>query len=655
MSKKFLQLLLSAWMLQHPLYSDEEECCFEEEYCGCAGQPYRIEASHIEGNGLGYKKGYSSLGGFIAPFNNCSIVPFLDLRGHIFNDGKLAANAGVGARYQLGTWIYGVNTYYDYRKTSHLHYNQIGLGCEVLGPRWEFRVNGYIPVGKKVSGPFRGKSFSNLVFDSFSGHEMLISIMTRSKNEFAMKGVDAEVGALILKKKHYDAFFGIGPYYYSGEFGKHTTGGRARLTVNAFEYILLECIGTIDSLFHEIVQGRIGINIPFGPRKSASTSIDVCRCWKALALNKKLFQDVQRQEIVVLKNHRKRELTQVGSVAINPVTSQPYHFIFVDNTSSSQGTFESPFPTLKEAQFASHMNDIIYVFPGDGTDKGMNVGIDLKDNQRLLGSSTPYLFQTTLGGVTVPPLSTTKPVISNTGALVSVVEMADNCETSGLMINAVYPPTLGLFPGVNADGPTNALISFNTINSASDGIDVTNYEGIIDIRDNTITGVPVAFNFSDCIAVFSPTSQNNIVTITRNILSNNDQSGIHIANISSKNQIAALILNTITNCQEGCLLENDGGGIQSTLADNNITATTNNGTNQPAGVFIHEFNVAQPLCATLTGNIATTLSPIPGYCYFNESPLPTNLPLILDLTNIGSILTLPGSFPINPQAPGTCQ
>lgn len=646
MTKRFLALLLLAGLLQPFCHADE--WCFEDEFCGCAGHPYRIEASHIEANGVGYKKGYSSLAAFAAPFTFCSLVPFIDLRAHVFNDGKLAANAGLGVRTLLDTKIYGINGYYDYRKSSHHHYNQVGLGIEVLGRRLEYRLNGYLPVGKKESPAFHRDNSSNPLFDSFRGHDMLISTVSRSKSEFAMKGFDGEVGAVIMKKKHYNAYLGLGPYYYSGPYRKHAVGGRARLTVKAYKYVLLECISTYDSLFHEIVQGRIGVTVPFGPKKPASTSVDIPCCEKALAMNKKLYQDVERQEIIVLKSHRKKRLSKHVSIAIDPTTSQPIHFLFVDNTSSSQGTFESPFSTLIDAQNASHKNDVIYVFPGDGTDKGMNTGIVLKDKQRFLGSNITYLFQTTLGIVTLPPLSASKPVISNTGALTTVVEMANDCQTTGMIINAIYPPTMGLFPGINMENSRNAQINDNVINSASDGIDIIDYEGTINIFNNAITGVPVPLHFSDCIAVISPTSDTNLVTLANNTLLNNDQSGIHIQNLRSHTQFVSVTQNAIANCQEGCLLENNNGGIQATLVQNAITATTDNGTNQPAGVFLQEHNVLPILCTSLIGNVATTTPTIPGYCYFNESPIAANLPLILGLTNIGSILTFPGSLPILP-------
>ncbi len=111
-----------------------------------------ISASHTEGKGLGYSKGYSSLDLFLSqPFSNRTLVPFLDLRGHIFNDSKYAANAGLGFRIlsKCKKQVWGINAMYDYLQTSQRPYNQVGGGLEVLGEKWDVRINTYIPVGGK--------------------------------------------------------------------------------------------------------------------------------------------------------------------------------------------------------------------------------------------------------------------------------------------------------------------------------------------------------------------------------------------------------------------------------------------------------------------------------------------------------------------------
>jgi hypothetical protein len=295
----------------------------EEEIPTCSDareRPMRITVKHIEGGGIGYNQGYSTLGGFFS-FNRYRVVPFIDLRSHVFNDGKFAANAGLGVRGLLKQVALGINAYYDYRNTHHQHYNQIGVGVEVLGARWEARANGYLPVGRKKSNPFDTRissvsSTTPYTFDFFSGNEMFLSSQTtttttkKDKVEFAMKGINAEIGYHVFKNKNIDLFAGIGPYYFKCYYDKKAVGGKARLTANFTEYFYVTGIYSNDSLFHSRVQGEVGINIPFGPQKHPQRSKDFPSCDDAIALQKRLVQPVARQEIIVVSRHERKFVSE---------------------------------------------------------------------------------------------------------------------------------------------------------------------------------------------------------------------------------------------------------------------------------------------------------------------------------------------------------
>jgi len=462
-------------------------------WCDRGPHPSRVAMRHIEGGGIGYNEGYSTLEGFFS-LSNSLIVPFIDLRGHIFNDGKYAANAGLGIRRCLNQTVLGINAYYDYRNTRHQNYNQVGFGLEVLGTRWEGRANGYLPVGRKKSSPFdkrteTSSSSTSLKFDSFNDHHLLLSSITtvttteKERVEFAMKGVDAEIGCHIFRKKNFDLFLGIGPYYFKGSFDKKALGGKARLTGNFSEYFYLTGIYSNDSLFHSRIQGEAGINIPFGRRKRIKKSENVS-CRDAFALRQRLSEPVWRQEIIAVDRHRRilvsQEQITKTAIASNPKTGSPWNFQFVDNTSSSQGTFEDPFPTLVQAQNASAAFDIIYVFPGDGTTTGMDNGIVLKDNQRLWGSGVKQTLPTQFGMVEIPALTSDLPHLTNVNG--TIVTLANNNEVSGLRLNRVFIDKFAIFGTSISD----ATIKNNVITSNVRTIDVsmTNFTGTVNILNN---------------------------------------------------------------------------------------------------------------------------------------------------------------------------
>src|SRR5690606_25604623 len=147
-----------------------------------------------------------------------------------------------------------------------LNYNQIGLGLETLGPLWDFRINGYLPVGRKTTSPYGAE------FAGFSGHNLLVS----QKYQFGMKGADAELGFHFGKTEHFDFYAAAGPYYFIGEVGPNTWGGKARVAGMYKEYVTLEVSDSYDKMFHNNFQGQITLTLPFGGR-SRVKSKEACQ------------------------------------------------------------------------------------------------------------------------------------------------------------------------------------------------------------------------------------------------------------------------------------------------------------------------------------------------------------------------------------------
>lgn len=413
---------------------------FAEEPCSNGTQHFRTTIRHIESSGIGYNQGYTTLQFFLAPDpSRLSIVPLMDLRGHVFDDGKFAANAGLGVRALADCRVFGANIYYDYRNTKHQHYNQVGVGFETLGIRWDFRANAYLPVGPKKSSFYDVNTTSVAAFDTFQGHQALIrqTVTSKGKVQFAMTGVNAEAAFHILKNENIDLYAAVSPYYYN--YGsKQAIGGQVRLGAQIYEYLSLQVINSYDSRFHENIQGSIGINIPFGPKPKISKRKKFEECSFPCLLAQRLVQDVERQEIIVVDKKHKTKVSEVTSPAIDPLTGNPYFFVFVNNTSHSQGTYESPYPTFALAQANSSPGDIIYVFPGDGTTTGMDSGISLQASQKFWGSGISHLIQTTAGTITIPVQSNIAPTITNTNIDTdgNAVTLATNNAISGFTITS---------------------------------------------------------------------------------------------------------------------------------------------------------------------------------------------------------------------------
>lgn len=661
-TKKILSFFSSLCLINTLLFS-ESPCPSDQELCGLSCPAQRVGIRHIESNGIGYNDGYTTLEGFFT-YDIPSVtswLPFLDVRGHIFNDGKVAANLGLGARY-LTSRVWGFSAFYDYRRDHNTNYNQLSVGLESLGKIWDFRINGYLPLGRTKS------HFYHTRFHAFTGNQMIIS----QKRQFALKGFNAELGAHIKKYKNFVLYGAIGPYYFEAE-NERSWGGQGRLFLKAFEYVTLQLSGSYDRIFKGVVQGEVGLTYRFGEKKEIKrrTCCDCEQgsysCKKELVVRERALQKVDRFEIIALDQKRKH------TIAINPVTGQPYFFWFVDNTSHSLGTFESPFNMLLAAQMASSINDVIYLFPGDGTSTGMNQGITLKDSQKLFGAGRAQILPTTKGSITIPALAKSLPVITN--SVNGVINCANNNEISGLFI------TLTDIQGIVCSNVVNTSIHDNFIDMHNDGAIFTPSIGVIfSSSGGQLTVNNNRFNYDENynhgIDVFS-TSGEETYLFTNNLFIapslSNSALGIGLGQPSIGNFSALTISNNQFNNMGILQFEAIGspalpGGPAKFIGTGNLTISRNNfsgcgqfvifleldTTSNMAGNVINNVWVnSQPqseslsvlnaslFSLTLTGNISDIVSPAVGIAYGLSSDfLAPSAAINAEISNNIGVLTI---------------
>ncbi len=345
-----------------------------------------LDLRHRESGGVGYSLGYTTLDYFLAAQGDRWEVLF-NARGHIFNDSKGAANVGLGMRLPVydEKYLVGGNIFYDCRQSSHLFTNQVGGGFEWLGKSVDFRINGYIPVGKQ-------RSLETKAFQGFSGSNVFV----RQHFKGALPSIDGEIGTPL--PKHF--YFAAGSYYLFGQDKEgiklgNAWGGRVRGEVNFGRHITLGAVLTYDKIFHTRFQGILSINIPLGKWKSTAQGE---RCLRQIP--------IMRNEIIPIETKRRSGVLTAGS------GNDPLRFLFVNNAAllPGNGSIERPFSSLKEAEANAHPGDVIYVFPGDGTPNGMNEGIVLHDNQILAGAGNPL----NVNGVEIPAQTPgATPVITN--------------------------------------------------------------------------------------------------------------------------------------------------------------------------------------------------------------------------------------------------
>lgn len=233
------------------------------------------------GRGVGYNHGYATIEALLFSSISENWLSFIDLRMHNFFNNKQAFNAGIGVRKISDTFcnVVGINFYYDFRNAHHSHFNQVGMGLEMLSRRWSLRLNGYLPVGKT-----KGLICSHAKeFDEF--------FISRKNFDVALKGISFEGEVLINKLCSSTAAYAFGgPYFYNGETCRDVIGGKAGIRVKFKQLLSITLSGTYDSVFNARMQGLIALTFPFGKTNEIHCTLP----------GKIAKQGVQRNEIIVL-------------------------------------------------------------------------------------------------------------------------------------------------------------------------------------------------------------------------------------------------------------------------------------------------------------------------------------------------------------------
>lgn len=233
-----------------------------------------------QGESLGSRLSYTTLENMFFPFFSPNIWPFLDLRAHCFDsESQFAANIGLGCRFAPActNQVFGINLYYDCRNAYHSHFNQIGLGFEILGCAWNFRLNGYLPVGKK--NYFQSCCF----FDEYEGDYFYL----QERFIDGLAGLDFEVESCLLDMCWGEIYFAVGGYYYKGRnCQKDIYGSEYRVTTEFCNYFSFDVVATCDSAFKTRVQAQLTFTLPLG---------NICQG------DPRFFEPVRRQEIIVLR------------------------------------------------------------------------------------------------------------------------------------------------------------------------------------------------------------------------------------------------------------------------------------------------------------------------------------------------------------------
>ncbi len=256
--------------------------------------PRRMYLSHVDGvgeqAGISYGTDYATFQVLLAPdYRLGEFMYMVDLRGHRFDNNTYAANAGLGVRYipELDSFceLLGLNSYYDYREGFIGDYHQIGIGLEVLGRRWDFRANGYIPLGA-------AKNLNVCNYSYPGGYEM-----TSSDCEFATYGFNAEVGWLAVRGKQFLLYMATGPYFLTRSTCCFDTmrGFEFRVRPQFKDYFAVEGKVSWDNVYEWVYQTQFIVSLPLYAISRREKVTKPCGISE-----RQIYQPVERFEIMPL-------------------------------------------------------------------------------------------------------------------------------------------------------------------------------------------------------------------------------------------------------------------------------------------------------------------------------------------------------------------
>ena len=240
-------------------------------------QKFCLGFRHKEGEGIGYKNGYTTLEGqYISSFLQQRMSIFLDLRLHYFNNATFAANSGFGLRYLTkDSNVFGLNIYYDSRKIhNHPVFNQIAVGVEWLGIV-DCRFNAYIPIQNT-------EDFSSSCQKNYPGGYRMI----QRKYKKAITSVFFEVGSFLEQSKNFSVYGAVSQYYLELCKCNMAFGGKTRLKLTFYNFFGIEFIASYDTFYK--TRGQIGIGLHY--------------CWGGKKNDNKLFNNIYHNEIIPLGN-----------------------------------------------------------------------------------------------------------------------------------------------------------------------------------------------------------------------------------------------------------------------------------------------------------------------------------------------------------------
>ncbi len=509
---------------------------------------------------------------------------FLDARAVLSDQHTLEGNLGLGYRRVVGDGaaVLGFYGFYDQRRTQfHHRFEQLTFGADLLTETWDLRANLYLPEKDERRVRMLSSTPASTSAASLSGNNILSTITAASRTysvERSMRGADLELGRVLPFGRDVRGY--LAGFHFDAHKTPSMTGGRARIESRVNDVFSMGASYQYDDLRGS--QSFLELRFAFTPwgRKNSE---------KPAGIRRRLADRIIRDVDVITSDEGATSIAG-GTTTTSPVLGDdgnPLEVWYVKNDASAggDGSVETPFDTLAEAETASGTYDYIFVYEGDGTTTGQAAGIALKDNQKLLGEGVGLA----VGGNTYIAAGS-KPKITSG---IDGVRIGNGNEVAGLHIQT--PGNVGI--GSTSSNGFNIHDNLITDDGGA-GIYIQDGNGTGTITDNTVTNSAVRGIWT---TLATGTSDLDL-TLSGNTLSGVGGSAIYVDNQNPLANINTTISSNTTS--------SNGGGIAvlQAAASSTTTATisNNNLTSEPLGIALQSTgNNTGIMRATVSGNTIT--------------------------------------------------
>lgn len=398
---------------------------------------------------------------------------FGNLRTRFDNRSSYEGNLGAGVRRMLdGGWNLGAYGYWDHRRSSLGNFfDQATLGFEALGRDFEWRANGYVPVGT------RAYTIGSDSVAAISG--TAVQVTTTTREERSLKGFDVEAG---WRVPFFDSEGAQQLRLYAGGYrfadaGVRVEGPRLRAELSLQE---LPWLGNGASLFlgaetqHDNARGHqnflsVRLRIPLGKESTIPSSLN--------AQQRRMTAPVMRDVDVVTQSRVASTLVETANATAG---GQAFTVL---NSATTTGA------ALPGAVTAAAGGSTILL---SGTFNTTAI-IDLTGNKSLIAGS--ITVRTASGKTAV--LSSPATISNSNNGNSFIIQAPGNNTISGLTISGTRSGNAAYGIRVN-DTAGNVSILNNTITmtqtgaNAIFGIAAVNQNPNMTISGNTVTVVGTA-------------------------------------------------------------------------------------------------------------------------------------------------------------------